>query len=529
MMPSNQPPLCITTHTGAPGRSLAHAWSVCVGAGRANEGLRADWQQHLRLSVRECGFRYLRFHGLFHDDMFVYREDEHGQPIYNWQYIDALFDPMLEIGIRPFVELGFCPGALASGEATVFWWKGRIDPPKDVAKWADLVRAFIRHCISRYGLDEVRQWYFEVWNEPNLYFFFSGTWCQYFELYRATAQAIKTIDPALRVGGPATSNFSLEAQLNRNETGAITRDALLAEADGLVWQPVWVEKFLAWCGERQVPVDFVSTHPYPTDWPLDVAGERVRMSRKREAIHDDLRLLRAIVDRSSYPQAEIHCTEWSSSPSPRDHSHDFPQAATYIVMANLEATTPIDSLAYWVFTDVFEENGAGNTIWHGGFGLINLQGIPKPAFHAYRFLHRLGTEVLAQESGAIVTRHADGRMTALLYHYPAEVTSSLCFADTPDDAHAMLAMGTPREAHITVHGQPPHAAFSVETLDAQHGWARGAWEAMGSPEPPSREAVEQLRQMSHPHVQAVTADAQGTLTVSLTLSPWAVVLIDQLM
>jgi len=509
------------------GRPLQHTWSVCVGAGRANEGLRADWQRQLALAVRECGFRYLRFHGLFHDDMFVYREDADGRPIYNWQYIDQLFDAMLAIGIRPFVELGFMPRALATETDTIFWWKGHGSPPKDADKWAALVRAFVTHCIHRYGRDEVRQWYFEVWNEPNLDPFFRGTRLQYFALYRVTVQAVKSVDAALRVGGPATSNFVPDARFDsEREDPAIGAASILLDPDTLCWRPVWVEDFLAWCAEQGLPVDFVSTHPYPTDFALDGHGDLRKVSRKREAIAEDLALLREIVRNSAYPDAEKHCTEWSSSPSARDHAHDFPPAATYVVQANLEGAAA-DSLSYWAFSDIFEEGGAGDTIWHGGFGLLNLQGLPKPTYHVYRFMHRLGSEVIAQQPGAIVTRHADGRLTALLYHYPDEYPSSVALAETPEAAAETLHQGTPITARITLAGLPPDASFAMEALDAEHGWARGAWEYMGRPEPPTREQVACLQSLSQPSLTTLIA-ANGVLRVECTLAPWAVVLIDQI-
>ena len=423
----------IRTSAAAPGKPLAHVWSVCVGAGRANEGLRAGWQRQLRRAVAECGFRYLRFHGLFHDDMFAYHEDGAGNPIYNWQYLDALFDAMLEIGIRPFAELGFSPRAMASKLETAFWWRSHGSPPKDYGKWSALVGAFAGHCIARYGRDEVRRWYFEVWNEPNLAPFFSGTKSEYFELYRTTAQAIKAVDPALRVGGPATSNFVPDARFDgEREDYTIGTATLQNDPDSLDWRPVWVEEFLRWCDERRAPVDFVSTHPYPTDFALDGHGKYQGVSRRREATIEDLRRLREIVRRSPYSGAEIHCTEWNSSPTARDHAHDFPQAATYVAMTNLEGAAAVDSLSYWTFTDIFEEGGAGDTVWHGGFGLLNFQGLPKPTFHAYRFLHRLGVETVSQEHGHIVTRHADGRLTALLYHYPPEMRGTIPIAKTAE-------------------------------------------------------------------------------------------------
>lgn len=194
-----------------PGVPLHHFWSEVVGAGRAAEALRFDWQEQLTLVQGEIGFRYVRFHGLFHDDMFVYREVE-GEVRPYFQYVDTVFDRLLEQGIRPFVELGFAPGALAREKATVFWWGAHGSPPTDLRKWHELVRLTVEHWVARYGLDEVLTWYFEVWNEPNLGPFFRGTKAEYFELYRASAHAVKGVDPRLRVGGPATSNYVPDAR-----------------------------------------------------------------------------------------------------------------------------------------------------------------------------------------------------------------------------------------------------------------------------------------------------------------------------
>ena len=102
----------------------------CVGAGRANEGLRADWQRQLVYAHKECGFTYIRMHGLFCDDMGVYKENKQGIPEYNWQYIDELYDFLNRIGMKPFVELSFTPAALASGSQTIFWWKGNVTKPR---------------------------------------------------------------------------------------------------------------------------------------------------------------------------------------------------------------------------------------------------------------------------------------------------------------------------------------------------------------------------------------------------------------
>src|SRR5476651_1258637 len=179
-------------------QKLNNSFNFCVGAGRANEGLRADWQRQLQEVKKELGFRYIRFHGLLSDDMGVYREDKAGNAIYNWQYIDELYDFLLSIHVRPFVEFGFMPKALASGERTVFWWKANVSPPKDYDKWGALITALVQHWTERYGEAELKQWYFEVWNEPNLQYFWAGTQADYFHLYQATVGAVKSVSKNYR-------------------------------------------------------------------------------------------------------------------------------------------------------------------------------------------------------------------------------------------------------------------------------------------------------------------------------------------
>ncbi len=128
-------------------------------------------------------------------------------PIYNWSYVDQIYDGLLANGVRPFVELSFMPTALAASQKPhPFWYKPLPNPPRSYEKWGELVGAFTRHLEDRYGADEVRQWYFEVWNEPNIDFW-TGKPAQstYFELYDAAASAVKEVDGRLRVGGPATA------------------------------------------------------------------------------------------------------------------------------------------------------------------------------------------------------------------------------------------------------------------------------------------------------------------------------------
>jgi xylan 1,4-beta-xylosidase len=450
----------------------------CVGAGRANEGLRADWQRQLRRVHAECGFRYIRFHGLFCDDMGVYFEDK-GRPVYNWQYVDELFDFLQGIGMKPFVELGFMPSALASGSQTIFWWRGNVTPPKDYAKWEAFIAAFVQHCTERYGRDEVRSWYFEVWNEPNLDGFWMGNpgkknyeeWApgaraEYFKLYATTAQAVKSVDASYRVGGPATAGEG------------------------------WIDETLAFCAEQKVPLDFISTHSYATmSGYLDEHGDAGTVfSPDRNAITAGVQRVRGQIDRSPFPKAELHYTEWSASYTPADPIHDSYHSAAFILdkMRNIGAAA--DSMSYWTFTDIFEEPGPRTTPFHGGFGLLNYQDLPKPSYFAYKFLHELGdTRLACVDPASIVCRGKSGAVQALFWDFtithPGRAVHNQEFykADQPSKPAAAAELkltGLARGSYRLLATKVGYRANDVQS----------AWRDLGKPAQLTRAQVKILRQ-----------------------------------
>jgi len=379
----------ISADWGTTNGALNTMFKRCVGAGRANEGLRADWQRQLTYAHQECGFQYIRMHGLFCDDMGVYRE-ENGKPEYNWQYIDELYDFLHSIGMKPFVELGFMPSALASGSRTIFWWRGNVTPPRDMKKWSEFIRAFVMHLQERYGDAEVKTWYFEVWNEPNLRGFFDGDRQQYFDLYAATARAIKSVSPEYKVGGPATAGCA------------------------------WVPEFIRFCKTNEAPVDFVSTHTYAVQsGHLDEHGNAGTVfSPNPNSISGEVQSVRRQIAESSMPQLELHFTEWSASYTPADPIHDSYHSAAFIVDRLKKCGDAAQSMSYWTFTDIFEEAGPRWEAFHGGFGLINYEDINKPAFYAYQFLNRLGPiELKDSDASSWVCKDDSGGVQALVWDF----------------------------------------------------------------------------------------------------------------
>lgn len=528
--------LQISANIQSNGVQFKHHWSTCVGAGRAHEGLMSRWQNQLKMAVEDCNFQYIRFHGLLCDDMALCREED-GKLIYNYTYIDMLFDELLQIGIRPFVEFGFMPKALASGSKTQFWWKGNVTPPKDYSMWTELITNLVTHWLKRYGTQEVLTWYFEIWNEANLSAFWAGTKSDYFRLYEVSVNTIKSIHSDLRVGGPATSNFVPDARFD-GEIEDLTKHEthLVDDLQALKWRGVWLEDFLTFCAAKNLPVDFISTHPYPTDFALDgqdtpdTTCEMKGRSRYTHSIVDDLTWLRNLLANSAYINAEIHLTEWSSSPTSRDYSHDYLPAATYIVKSNIDSIGLTNSLSYWVFTDIFEEVGPAPEAFHGGFGLMTIHNIKKPAYHAYRFLNQLGHELVDKNEYGIFTKNSSGKLRGLLYHYPEEMSSAVPIAEYPnhEKAEAIQNMGVPLDAKVTLTDFSPNQSFTLEILDANHGNATTLWKHMKYPQNLTLEQQTELIAFSEAlELQIITADSQGILTLDLNLNPWSIISISE--
>jgi xylan 1,4-beta-xylosidase len=460
----------------APAVPLAHVWEHTVGSCHAPLALRADWQAQLRRCRQELGFGHVRFHGLLSDDTGTLVRHG-GQLIYSFFNADRIIDFLLSIGMRPFVELSFMPTALASGSSAIFSYRGNVTPPADYADWAELVRRLAAHWVDRYGLDEVRRWYFEVWNEPNLASFWAGTQEEYFELYRHTARALKGIDAGLRVGGPATA----------------------ANA--------WLPEFLDFCDRHGLPADFVSTHHYPND-PLwspaqDTEGELAGGQR------GILRDWAAACRQQARGQPLLY-TEWNASSNPRYPRQDDPYAAAFAVKTVLEVSGLVEAYSYWTFTDIFEENYFPSVPFHGGFGLLNLHGIPKPVYRAFELLHRLGDAHWPAEG-------AHDTVDAWAVRRPGGLTVLLTNHALPRQP---IAAQTVR---VELADAPPPRSVTLERIDDDHANVKGAWLRLGAPEYLGAADVERLEEASRlrpePHGWE---HEEGTLRLAVELPAHAV-------
>ena len=458
---------------------LEHIWSKCAGSDRAAITLRADWRHDLERFHLEAGLQRVRFHGIFADELGVWGGFGAGSEP-NFQNVDAVYDGLVERGIDPFVELSFMPGKLASAQRKFGFYGANISPPKDMTQWKQFITLFVRHLIDRYGRTRVNQWYFEVWNEPNLSFFWSGDQAQYFELYKATAAAVKGVNNNLRVGGPSTAFIG------------------------------WIDAFLAFCSAQEAPVDFVSTHLYAGDDQKIVFGQADKYPQN-DVIPAALGLVRAKIDASRFRGTELWLTEWSS---------DSPAMIAHVLKG---ALPHCQAMSQWAMSNVFEEINVPSFILKegdNGWGMIAQRNIPKPAFNTYKLLNRLGDRSLFTTGPALASRTRGGAAVLVWNLAQAQQPSGI-----PGASNERNVVGSAKRLNVTVRGAHAGQMAAVSYVDLTRGSPYPKWRALGSPRYPSQQQIAQIRAAAElPAPERRPLGTGGTLT--LDLPPEGVALIE---
>ncbi len=449
-----------------------HFWEQTFGSGRAVLSLRQSYRDDLRSVKGVTDFTSVRFHGIFLDDVGLYdpkpvsqnpglaaEKVEVASP-YNFSYVDQIYDGLLANGIRPFVELSFMPKKMASNPDALhaFWYKPNVSPPKDYALWDAMITAFAKHLIDRYGIAEVATWDFEVWNEPNIDFWVGvPKQATYFKLYDHTALSLKKVSQRLRVGGPSTA------------------------------QAAWVGEFLRHCKEKGIPVDFASTHVYGNDTADNVFKTNEKISRE-QMVYRSVKMVHEEILRSPFPKMPLIFSEYNASyanePDVTDSVYMGPWLANNIRLC--DGLT--ESMSYWTFSDVFEEQGVVKTPFYGGFGLRAEEQIPKPAFNAFAMLHRLGDRRIKVNSDAVLaTKSGDGAVEVAFWNYAPPYGEGAKYTPTPADP------GPAKSFEVQFTGVRSGAKVTVWRLDADHGNVVKTFDAMGRPAFPSRQQIATLR------------------------------------
>lgn len=447
----------------------------CVGTGRIGLALQKEYFEQLKFVQDQIGFKHIRGHGLFTDDMAIYHEyEENGEKKveYNFTYLDLVMDSYRELSIKPFIELGFMPKQLASGEQCIFYWRGNTTPPKDYQRWCELVKALLNHLVERYG-DDAYTYPIEVWNEPNLPgFWYRADMKEYFKLFKASFEAVKQVDARFKVGGPAICGV-------RDEE--------------------WIKEFMSFCRSEKLNIDFVTRHHYTTENPAPSGHYGYARLMDPEEGFANLKTTRDIIDSfEEYKGLPIHITEFNTSYIPNCPIHDTNLNAAYLALQLSRLGDVNESYSYWTFGDIFEEQGVPFAPFHGGFGMVANGCIPKPTFYAFKFFKDLCGECVYKGDEAIILKDGDGYRAAAWNICPRG-------QDKTEDIEISL----PMSGEYTV---------IYKTVDETTCNPLKLWHDMGEPQSLTAEDKELLKSAAKPLVtsQRISADGKGSIKLSLS-------------
>jgi xylan 1,4-beta-xylosidase len=437
----------------------------------------------------------------------VYHEHPDGAPWFDFQVLDRAYDTVVEMGHVPIVELGFTPRALVPDDAAqrfafqpgsptqyseyeAGWWSF---PPKSLTRWAELVAATAEHYAKRYGRARVADWYWEVWNEPDIGYW-RGSVGEYLELYRASAEAIRSVLPDAKVGGPATTG------------DLVPVGALPAKG------PDFLGSFLDFCTGQEVPLDFVTFHTkgaYFRPWRSYLppgAGSGPQSPSMVKMLREVRHSLRQVAESPALADVECLADECDASVPAHHGSYDnsnfgyrnteyFPVFQVSLMKKLLDLpearTARLRAATAWAF---YIE---GERCFEGTRSLVTYGGIEKPVLGAYRLLGRLGrrrlratstaawpvrlideAQSVPEEVDVLAATSDDGRVTALVWRHD-------------DDQHR--GQQPERPVRVTIRGLGAGPVLVRQwRIDSAHGNTYQAWRALGAPDYPSQADIERI-------------------------------------
>lgn len=425
-----------------PTQKLRHTFKKFITVSRAKELLNHDIQRMLRDLQQNVGYEYIKFHGIFSDDMLVCSRQD-GKLLFRYTLVDMALDFILSIGLKPLIQLSFMPMALASDpNKTVFAASMNTSPPSKMEEWNELVDNFTRHLIARYSRQEVLSWLFCVWNEPTTsakMFGFSDTQL-FYSFYKNTYDTVKAVNPDISFGTP-----SLLYMENLGE-------------------PVWIKQFLQWIKANHCMPDFINIHYYSDIIPATadnfiLSNAATSQFPKQE---DDFGLfigsLRKIFKTLDVSNLPIYLTEWNFTLSHRNLINDTCFKSCYIMKNLLKNYDRLDSFGYWCLTDLIEENNLPEALFHGGLGIYTMNGLRKSVYYAFYFANKLGDDFITADEGYFITKKEDSyQIISYNYiHYGNLFAAGELFDITETKRYTAFNMSK-------------HLALSIELEDLENG------------------------------------------------------------
>ncbi len=491
---------------------LRHTWKNLMTVGSARDLLTETVREEVRRMQRDIGFRCIKLTGVFSDELRLYSETKEGKAVYSFAYVDRIFDFLREVGLKPLVQLSFMPRQLAK-EPNRYLFNDLVSEPKSVDRWAELVEAFTRHLIFRYGRDEVRGWRFCPWHQPDtadMYGFREAR--SFYGFYQASFHAVKRCDPEIPFGLPPTFYILQKAYANR-------------------YLP-----FLDWCDENDCAPDFLCFTYYDTiQSTVKGTGQDTFGFVGSMTLRDAPNGLNEFVsqvrrENREHQNLPIYLAEWNTSPSQQDLLNDTCFKSCYLVKNLLENYDALEGFGYWSLTDWMGEAALPEEMFFGGLGLFTAGGIPKAAYYALTLLAKLGGRLLSRGDGWFLTEDQSGYQIILYNyrHFSQLYAAGEKFDMTFHDRYTPFAPEQSMDFHIRISNVEDDSYTVRETVvSRKSGSAFDQWLRMGGMELQGADELDCLLAHSKPHITKYRTEAKNhTLEIDAMLDMLEVRLIE---
>ncbi len=478
--------------------------------GYARDLLQAPIQQQILRAQKEIGFTYLRFHGLLDEDMHIYWEDQNGNPQFTFHYLDLVFDFLVSAGLRAYVELSFMPKEIAREDTRIFDRASVISGCTDLKKWKHLIKAVVIHLEERYSKEIVRTWRFTTISQSYVHLN-CVAWEDYQNLYEAAFHAVRETDEALLFGGPGCF-----AELIGEENG--------------------IPAFLKFVQEKNCRPDFISfqfnphVHTYDPlfmDFTISQQSSPAILSEDPDYLKHSLDQLERLLGEYGYAKTEIFIEEGTSTLWQRDLSGDTCYKASWLCK-NLSDSFGRAHFGYWLLTDLLEERAKIESVFHGGYGLMTYNGIPKAGYYAMTLLGKAGPKLVDKGPGWMLTE-SEGGYQLLLYHfcyYSNMYRYRYQKLSEPKDAYSVFEKGGIRRIRIHMEGMCA-GSYRVERtgINREHGSSFDSWVKLGAPAYPDAAEVQYLSAECEPERHLYKETVEDSVSLESILEPHSVELI----
>lgn len=485
-------------------------WSKVTSIGRASLCLRHEVRRQIEIAQEDLGFEFIRFHGIFSDDMMVYKEDEKGNPIYNWFYIDEIFDFFYRVKLKPFIEIGFMPETLASKKQYAFLWHANVSYPKSLKKWTDLIEAFVKHCIDRYGVSEVKKWCFQIWNAPDLpeVFWYENN-DKFFGFFKATYNSIKQLIKDSKIGSPGL------LPINNFE---------------------FMDTFLKFCESNFISLDFIACNVYAYTDPknntlpsqLFNKHDNILILDKEDYLTNSINEIKTLLKKYSL-NIPIYITEWNLSPYTNDYTRDTCFLSSYIAYNVINNTGNIDILSFWSLSDIIEEGLTESKLFHGGLGLLTYNRIKKPSYNAFSLLSKLGDNIIEKGNDFIITsKNHSYQILSYNFIYFDELFMSgdKSLLDYHNRYNVYKNSNLNKEINLIISIPSGYYRIKRWYLNRDSGSTFDAWERMGAPEQIQSDIYNYLKAKEIPEINLTTKEVKNELLISDSIPPHGILLIE---